>query len=78
MSKIRIATTSLAGCFGCHMSFLDMDERLVGLLEYVEFDRSPSPTSSIASPVTLVWWKAACVMPKTCMYCANSASNAKS
>lgn len=39
--KIRIATTSLAGCFGCHMSFLDMDERLVGLLEHVEFDRSP-------------------------------------
>ena len=41
MSKIRIATTSLAGCFGCHMSFLDMDERLVALLEHVEFDRSP-------------------------------------
>jgi NAD-reducing hydrogenase small subunit len=41
MSKIRIATTSLAGCFGCHMSFLDMDERLVALLENVEFNRSP-------------------------------------
>ena len=41
MSKIRIATTSLAGCFGCHMSFLDMDERLVELLEHVEFNRSP-------------------------------------
>jgi NAD-reducing hydrogenase small subunit len=41
MTKIRIATTSLAGCFGCHMSFLDMDERLVELLEHVEFDRSP-------------------------------------
>lgn len=41
MSKIKIATTSLAGCFGCHMSFLDMDERLVALLEHVEFDRSP-------------------------------------
>ena len=40
-SKIRIATTSLAGCFGCHMSFLDMDERLVTLLEHVEFNRSP-------------------------------------
>jgi NAD-reducing hydrogenase small subunit len=39
--KIKIATTSLAGCFGCHMSFLDMDERLVTLLEHVEFDRSP-------------------------------------
>ena len=40
-SKIRIATTSLAGCFGCHMSFLDMDERLVALLEQVELNRSP-------------------------------------
>ncbi len=40
-TKIRIATTSLAGCFGCHMSFLDMDERLVALLEHVEFNRSP-------------------------------------
>ena len=39
--KIRIATTSLAGCFGCHMSFLDMDERLVELLKHVELDRSP-------------------------------------
>ncbi len=41
MSKVRIATTSLAGCFGCHMSFLDMDERLVALLEHVELNRSP-------------------------------------
>jgi len=41
MSKVRIATTSLAGCFGCHMSFLDMDERLVELLEHIEFNRTP-------------------------------------
>ena len=39
--KLRVATTSLAGCFGCHMSFLDIDERLLPLLELVEFDRSP-------------------------------------
>lgn len=39
--KVRIATTSLAGCFGCHMSFLDIDERLLDLIELVEFDRSP-------------------------------------
>jgi NAD-reducing hydrogenase small subunit len=39
--KLRIATTSLAGCFGCHMSFLDIDERILHLLELVEFDRSP-------------------------------------
>jgi NAD-reducing hydrogenase small subunit len=40
-NKIRIATTSLAGCFGCHMSFLDLDERLLQLAEIIEFDRSP-------------------------------------
>ncbi|MBI4986120.1 MAG: NADP oxidoreductase [Rhodocyclales bacterium] len=39
--KIRIATTSLAGCFGCHMSILDIDERILTLLDLVEFDRSP-------------------------------------
>jgi NAD-reducing hydrogenase small subunit len=39
--KLRIATTSLAGCFGCHMSFLDIDERLFELVDLVEFDRSP-------------------------------------
>ena len=27
--------------FGCHMSFLDIDERLFELIELVEFDRSP-------------------------------------
>jgi NAD-reducing hydrogenase small subunit len=39
--KIKVATTSLAGCFGCHMSLLDIDERILQLVELVEFDRSP-------------------------------------
>ncbi|HEY6895909.1 MAG TPA: NADP oxidoreductase [Rhodocyclaceae bacterium] len=39
--KLKVATTSLAGCFGCHMSFLDIDERLLDLVELIEFDRSP-------------------------------------
>lgn len=39
--KLKLATVSLAGCFGCHMSFLDIDERLLELIELVEFDRSP-------------------------------------
>lgn len=39
--KLRLATVSLAGCFGCHMSFLDIDERLLQLVEHIEFDRSP-------------------------------------
>lgn len=41
LRKARIATASLAGCFGCHMALLDIDERLIGLMKLVEFDRSP-------------------------------------
>ncbi len=40
-ARPKIATVSLAGCFGCHMSLLDIDERLFTLLERVEFGRSP-------------------------------------
>src|SRR5271167_1858775 len=41
LPKVRIATTSLAGCFGCHTSFLDIDERIFELAKIAEFDRSP-------------------------------------
>lgn len=36
-----VATTSLAGCFGCHMSFLDIDLNFLDLAQAVEFHRSP-------------------------------------
>lgn len=39
--KLRVATATLGGCFGCHMSFLDIDERILDLAELVDFDRSP-------------------------------------
>ncbi len=39
--KIRVATASLCGCFGCHMSLLDIDERILELVQLVEFDRTP-------------------------------------
>lgn len=41
MGKPRVATTSLAGCFGCHMSILDIDDRILQLIELIDFDRSP-------------------------------------
>jgi len=41
MSKPKVATTSLAGCFGCHMSLLDIDERILELIDLVDFDKSP-------------------------------------
>jgi NAD-reducing hydrogenase small subunit len=40
-AKIRMATASLAGCFGCHMSLLDIDERILDLVELVELDCTP-------------------------------------
>jgi NAD-reducing hydrogenase small subunit len=41
MAKVLIATDWLAACAGCHMSLLDMDERLVELLNHVVFTSSP-------------------------------------
>jgi NAD-reducing hydrogenase small subunit len=40
-AKIRLATVWLGGCSGCHMSFLDLDEKLIDLAEAVELVYSP-------------------------------------
>lgn len=39
--KLKFATVWLDGCSGCHMSFLDMDEKLLELNEKVEMVCSP-------------------------------------
>ncbi len=39
--KKVVATVSLAGCFGCHMSLLDVDTGLLELVELVELNKSP-------------------------------------
>ena len=39
--KIRLATAWLGGCSGCHMSFLDLDEKLIALAELAELVYSP-------------------------------------
>ncbi len=41
MSKPVVATGHFTGCFGCHMSILDIDERILDLVELVEFNKSP-------------------------------------
>lgn len=41
ISKVKAATVWLDGCSGCHMSFLDMDERIVELLEKIDLMYSP-------------------------------------
>jgi NAD-reducing hydrogenase small subunit len=41
MSKKRMATVWLDGCSGCHMSFLDIDERLLTLSTMADLVYSP-------------------------------------
>ena len=40
-TKKTVATASLAGCFGCHMSMLDIDLGLLDLIEVIDFNKSP-------------------------------------
>jgi NAD-reducing hydrogenase small subunit len=41
VKKARIATVWMGGCSGCHMSFLDMDERLLDLAPLIDLVYSP-------------------------------------
>ena len=41
MSKAKLATVWLDGCSGCHMSFLDIDERLITVAELADLVYSP-------------------------------------
>ncbi|MGE5608084.1 MAG: NADP oxidoreductase [Bacillota bacterium] len=40
-TKVTVASDWLAGCAGCHMSLLDMDERLVDLLQLATLTSTP-------------------------------------
>ena len=41
MSRKRLATVWLGGCSGCHMSLLDLDERLLDLAALADIVKSP-------------------------------------
>lgn len=41
MAKVKVATVWLSGCSGCHMSFLDQDEKLIELSKKIELVYSP-------------------------------------
>ena len=40
-NKVRLATVWFGGCAGCHMSFLDIDERLIDAVGLVDIVYSP-------------------------------------
>jgi NAD-reducing hydrogenase small subunit len=39
--KVRAATVWLDGCSGCHMSFLDLDERLIEIAQHLDMVYTP-------------------------------------
>ncbi len=41
MTKKKIATVWLAGCSGCHMSLLDIDERILEVVKLADIVKSP-------------------------------------
>ena len=41
MAKVTVATTALTSCFGCHMSLLDMDERILDVFTRADLVYSP-------------------------------------
>lgn len=41
MAKPKVSSDWLAGCAGCHMSFLDMDERIVDVINLVDLRSTP-------------------------------------
>ena len=41
MAKPKVSSDWLAGCAGCHMSLLDMDERIVTIAELVDLRATP-------------------------------------
>ncbi|MCL2147146.1 MAG: NADP oxidoreductase [Synergistaceae bacterium] len=52
-AKPKVATVWLESCAGCHMSFLDIDERIVDLLSQVELTASPVTDIKDIPEVTL-------------------------
>ena len=39
--KVKVATMWLSGCSGCHMSLVDIDERIIDLTKLVDITASP-------------------------------------
>lgn len=58
MSKKKIGTVWLGGCSGCHMSLLDIDERLLEVVKLADIVKSPVVDGKDFPPWISRWWKA--------------------
>ena len=39
--KVKVLTTWLSGCSGCHLAFADINEAIIDVMEYADFEHSP-------------------------------------
>ena len=53
MSKVKVATAWLGVCSGCHMSLLDLDEKIIDLLQKIDIVYSPIVDIKEIPPVDL-------------------------
>jgi NAD-reducing hydrogenase small subunit len=53
MSKKKIATVWLGGCSGCHMSLLDIDERILDVVKLADIVKSPVVDGKEFPPVDI-------------------------
>ena len=51
MAKVTVASVWLDACAGCHMSFLDLDEKLIDLLDSIELKATPITDFKKITPV---------------------------
>ena len=51
MAKVKVSSVWLDSCAGCHMSFLDLDEALIGLADKIELTATPITDIKKFTPV---------------------------
>ncbi len=54
MNKKKLATVWLGGCSGCHMSLLDIDERILDVIQLADIVKSPVVDGKELPPVDIV------------------------
>jgi len=65
MAKPKVASDWLCGCAGCHMSLLDIDERIVPVVELIDLRSSPITDLKMPDVTGVMWafWKVGSTIP---------------
>ena len=77
MEKKKLATVWLGGCSGCHMSLLDIDERILEVAKLADIVKCPVVDGKELPEVDIHWWKVPLPAMNTSMRSSISANNPK-